>query len=91
MVFLNIHRFHPKKERVTDDSCGHRNLKKQLKEFFQDIMVPYSREHKNITFRNCWNTGKRLFVFYRHGSYRKEKFLWPGMQVTKLIILEVIE
>lgn len=66
---------------MTDDSCGHRKLKKQLKEFFQDIMVPYSTEHKNVTFRSCWNAGKRLFVFYRHGSYKNNKFLWPGMQV----------
>ena len=81
VVFLNIHRFNPEKERSTKDSPGHQRLKTQLNNVFKDDMIPFLAPKYGKTFRECWGENKRLFLSYNHQSYIQDKTLWPGIKV----------
>ena len=81
IVFFDIHRFNPEKERKASDSPGHRRLKQQLHDVFGKHMVSYSNTKYQKTFHECWNEDRRLFVSYNHGSYAKDTYLWPRITV----------
>ena len=83
VVFLNIHRFNPEKERTIEDSLGHQKLKLQLNKIFKDYMVPISNESStSYTLKECWKENKKIFISYNHKSYKLDPNLWPGVRVS---------
>lgn len=83
IVFLNIHRFNPEKERTIKDSLGHQKLKLQLNNVLKEYMVPYSNESSiTFTLKECWKKNKKIFISYNHQSYKLDPNLWPGVRVS---------
>ena len=83
VVFLNIHRFNPEKERSVQDSPGHQKLRLQLNKIFKEYMVPYSNESSiSYTLKDCWKKNKKIFISYNHQSYKLDPNLWPGVRVS---------
>ena len=83
VIFLNIHRFNPEKERTVKDSLGHQKLKLQLSKIFKEYMFPYSNESSiSYTLKECLKKNKKIFISYNHQSYKLDPNLWPGVRVS---------